>query len=104
MANELENPKPQPVRGRPSHERDESEQLVKVVSYIPKRLLPTLDAMAKEDGRSRASMIDRIIQAAITRTAVQTFQDIHKAQQGLEELREMVKKIIADVTKPEGTK
>ena len=83
MPNEPENPKPPSARGRPSNTRDESEQLVKVVSYIPKKLLPILDAMAAEDGRTRASMINRIIQAAITGTAVKTFQDIHEMRQSV---------------------
>jgi metal-responsive CopG/Arc/MetJ family transcriptional regulator len=105
MPNEPENPNPPVMRGRPSHTRDESEELVKVVSYIPKKLLPVLDQMAEEDGRSRASMIDRIIQAAINPFWKERFkqkaQDIRQVEQALEELQERVKKIISDSQKSE---
>jgi hypothetical protein len=82
MPNHSESPNPPAPRGRPP--KPEADQLVKVVSYIPKRFLPSLDAMAADDGRSRASMIDRILQAAIKKwqreqvvaDLVQTFQEM----------------------------
>lgn len=61
MADEVENPNPQPVRGRPRR----LERRIKVVSFIPERFIEGLNRMAEEDGRSRASMVDRIIQAAV---------------------------------------
>ncbi len=70
---------------------------MKVVSYIPRKFLPALDGMAKDEGRTRASMISRIIQATITKTAQKTFQDIREMQKGLEELRERMQKTISEM-------
>ena len=98
MPDDPENPIPQPVRGRPL--KPEEDQLVKVVSYIPKKLLPLLDAMAAGDGRTRASMISRILQAMLAREArgiSQGMQDIDQLKQSLEELRERMQKILSEV-------
>jgi hypothetical protein len=61
MPNEPENPKPPSMRGRPRR----PDRVFKVVSYIPEQDIKDLNLMAFDDRRSRASMIQRIIKAAI---------------------------------------